>query len=128
MGFLYYYGERDYERALIEFAIAQRGLPNDADIPRAIGAIERRQGKWQESTKSYRKAVSLNPRDAVLLRNLALNYVATRDYPMAAKTFDRAVALSPLDFEMNSPSLGGCVLERGLRALRAIAHRRRGRT
>ncbi len=102
MGFLHYYGKRDYERALDEFAIAQRGLPNDADIPRAIGAIERRQGKWEQSTKSYRRAVSLNPRDAVLIRNLALNFVATRDYPTALKLFDRAVALAPHDFEMNS--------------------------
>lgn len=102
MGFLHYYGERDYARALSEFAIAQRGLPNDADIPRAIGAIERRQGKWEESTKSYREAVSLNPRDAVLIRNLALNYAATRDYSLAAETFDRAVALAPQDFEMNA--------------------------
>ncbi len=77
-------------------------MPNDADIPRAIGAIERRQGKWEQSTRSYRRAVSLNPRDAVLIRNLALNFVATRDYPTAMKLFDRAVALAPHDFEMNS--------------------------
>lgn len=102
MGFFHYYCERDYERALKEFAIAQRGLPNDADIPRAIGAIERRQGKWAQSTENYLKAVALNPRDAVLLRNLALNYVATRDYAKAAEIFDRAVALAPRDFEMRS--------------------------
>jgi TolB-like protein/Flp pilus assembly protein TadD len=102
MGFYHYYVERDYEKALAEFAIAHRGLPNDAEIPRAVGAIERRQGKWEQSTASYRKAVSLNPRDAVLIRNLALNYVATRDYPTAAKTFDRAVKLAPQDFEMKS--------------------------
>ena len=102
MGFYHYYVERDYEKALAEFAIAHRGLPNDADIPRAVGAIERRQGKWDQSTESYRKAVSLNPGDAVLIRNLALNYVATRDYPTAAKTFDRAVKLAPQDFEMKS--------------------------
>jgi TolB-like protein/Flp pilus assembly protein TadD len=102
MGFYHYYVERDYDRALAEFAVARRGLPNDADIPRAEGAIERRQGKWEQSTANYQKAVSLNPRDAVLIRNLALNYVATRDYPRAAETFDRAVKLAPQDFEMNA--------------------------
>src|SRR5207245_7633263 len=30
LGFSYYYGDRDYERALAEFEIAKRGLPNEA--------------------------------------------------------------------------------------------------
>jgi TolB-like protein/Flp pilus assembly protein TadD len=102
LGFCYYYGERDYERALAEFEAARRGLPNDPAVFRAIGAIERRQGKWEQSTRSYEKAVSLNPNDAVLLRNLALNYQAVRDFPAAARTFDRAVRLMPDDFEMRS--------------------------
>jgi TolB-like protein/Flp pilus assembly protein TadD len=102
LGFTYYYGDRDYERALKEFAVAQRALPNDAGIYRAIGAIERRQAKWKESTANYRRAVSLNPRDAVLLRNLALNYLGARDYPTAAKTLDRSVSLAPADFEIKA--------------------------
>ena len=102
LGFFHYYCERDYDRALKEFEIARRGLPNDANIIRAIGATERRQGKWESSTKNYKRAVSRNPKDAVLIRNLALNYVAMRDFANAARTFDRALALVPQDFEMKS--------------------------
>src|SRR5882757_9383649 len=50
LGFSYYYGDRDYERALAEFEIAKRDLPNEAQAYMAIGAIQRRQGKWAEST------------------------------------------------------------------------------
>src|SRR6266567_6846426 len=50
LGFSYYYGDRDYQRALAEFEIAKRGLPNEAQAYMAIGAIQRRQGKWIEST------------------------------------------------------------------------------
>src|SRR5256884_8517538 len=50
LGFSYYYGDRDYQRALGEFEIAKRGLPNEAQAYMAIGAIQRRQGKWIEST------------------------------------------------------------------------------
>src|SRR4029077_16563454 len=50
LGFSYYYGDRDYERALAEFEIAKRDLPNEAQAYMAIGAIQRRQGKWTEST------------------------------------------------------------------------------
>ena len=40
LGFSYYYGDRDYERALAEFEIAKRGLPNEAQAYMAIGAIQ----------------------------------------------------------------------------------------
>src|SRR5207249_899665 len=61
LGFSYYYGDRDYERALAEFEIAKRGLPNDAQAYLAIGSIQRRQGKWAESTANLEKAATLDP-------------------------------------------------------------------
>src|SRR5207253_10450193 len=48
LGFYQYYCERNYQGALNEFAIAQKSLPNCADCYMAVGAIERRQGKWAE--------------------------------------------------------------------------------
>ena len=101
-GFFRYYCERDYDGALKEFNAAREGLPNDAEVIRFIGAIQRRLGEWERSTKSYRSAVSRNPKDPVLIRNLALNYVATRDYPRAIRTFDKAIELAPQDFEIQS--------------------------
>src|SRR5436853_1426963 len=59
LGFYHYYCERDYQRALDEFAIAQKSLPNCADCYIAIGAIQRRQGKWAESTANFEKAAAL---------------------------------------------------------------------
>src|SRR5262245_26724479 len=44
LGYSLYYGDRDYDRALAEFEIAKRDLPNEADAYAAIGAIQRRQG------------------------------------------------------------------------------------
>ena len=102
IGFFRYYCERDYDGALKEFNAAREALPNDAEVIRFIGAIQRRLGDWERSTKSYRSSVARNPNDAVLLRNLALNYVATRDFPRAARTFDKAIALAPHDFEIKS--------------------------
>jgi TolB-like protein/Flp pilus assembly protein TadD len=95
LGFSYYYGDRDYENALKEFAIAQRGLPNDPDVYLAIGAIQRRQGKWKESNANLEKAVSLNPNDTWPLQNLALNYEVQRDFEAANRTVDRALKLAP---------------------------------
>src|SRR5437764_6932911 len=55
LGFSYYYGDRDYERALAEFDIARRGLPNESQAYLAIGSIQRRQGKWVESNSNLEK-------------------------------------------------------------------------
>jgi TolB-like protein/Flp pilus assembly protein TadD len=95
LGFYHYYCERDYQAALDEFAIAKRSLPNSAEVYMAIGAIERRQGKWAESTANLEKAASLSPMDAWVLENLADNYYANRDFETADKLFDRAIEAAP---------------------------------
>ena len=98
MGYVSYYVGHNYDAALNEFATARAGLPNEPGIFRAMAAIQRRQGKWQESTASYAKAVSLDPKDAILLENMGMNYLAVRDYPTAAQIFDRAVKAAPETF------------------------------
>jgi serine/threonine-protein kinase len=98
MGYVHYYVNHDYDSAFAELAIAGGGLPNDPGIFRAMAAIQRRQGKWQESSASYAKAVSLDPKDPILLENMGMNYLATRDYATAARIFDRAVKAAPETF------------------------------
>jgi TolB-like protein/Flp pilus assembly protein TadD len=95
LGFYHYYCERDYQAALDEFAIAKRSLPNSAEVYMAIGAIERRQGKWAESTVNLEKAASLSPMDAWVLENLADNYWANKNFETADKLLDRAIAAAP---------------------------------
>jgi len=95
LGFYHYYCERNYQSALGEFAIARKSLPNSADVYLAIGAIQRRQGKWAESTANMEKAASLSPKDAFLLVNLADNYRAADDFEHADKVFDRAIEVAP---------------------------------
>ena len=95
LGVSYYYGDNNYDAALKEFEIARRGLPNESEVYLSIGAIERRQGKWAESTANLEKEVSLNPKDIWSLQNLTLNYQMLRDYDKANQTIDRALALSP---------------------------------
>src|SRR6476661_4170178 len=79
LGFSYYYGDRDYERALAEFDVARRALPNESEAYFAIGAIQRRQGKWAESTANLEKAATLDPKNINVLVNLGYNYMATRN-------------------------------------------------
>jgi len=95
MGFSYYYGDNNFDAALKEFEIAQRGLPNEAGAYLAIGAIQRRQAKWAESTANLERAASLSPTDPFPLQNLAFNYQMIRDFNAANKTIDRALKSNP---------------------------------
>lgn len=95
MGFCHYYLDRDYARADQEFAIAQKGLPNDAEVYLAIGAIRRRQGNWADSNANLERAVNLSPNETWPLQNLALNYQMERDWAAADKIVDRAIKLAP---------------------------------
>jgi serine/threonine-protein kinase len=95
LGFCYYYGDRNYERALSEFEIAKRDLPNEVEAYMAIGSIQRRQGKWAESNANLEKSVALGPKDERALFNLALNYVAQRNFETADKIFDRTLVAEP---------------------------------
>ena len=95
LGFSYYYGDNNYEAALKEFEIAQQALPNESEVYLAIGAIQRRQGKWTESTANLEKAVSLNPKDTWALQNLVFNYQMLRNFDAANKTVDRALQINP---------------------------------
>ena len=99
LGFSYYYGDRDYERALAEFEIAKRGLPNEAQAYLAIGAIQRRQGKWNESTANFERAAALDPKNISVLVNLGFSYIALRNFEAADKTIDRTIAIEPHSFE-----------------------------
>jgi TolB-like protein/Tfp pilus assembly protein PilF len=98
LGFSYYYGDRDYEHALAEFEIAKRDLPNEAQAYMAIGALQRRQGKWAESTANLEKSASLDPKNLTVLFNLAFSYMAQRKFEAADKLLDRAIVAAPKSF------------------------------
>src|SRR5213595_824294 len=102
LGFSYYYGDRDYEHALAEFGIARRELPNESQAYLAIGAIQRRQGKWAESTANLEKAAALDPKNTNVLGQLCFSYIAQRNFETADKFLDSAIAASPQAFQLRA--------------------------
>src|SRR5437763_975996 len=93
----YYNGFRDYERARSELVIAKRTLPNNADVFRYAGFIDRRQGRWDEATRNLERALELDPRNFFILQQLALTYHSQRRYADEARTYDRALTIVPAD-------------------------------
>ena len=95
LGYYWYWGRLDYDRALREFTTAEARRPNDADLVFAIGAVRRRQGNWSEAIASMTRAAELDPRSNVNAFNLGETYWLTHDYAHAAKVLDDAIALAP---------------------------------
>ncbi len=95
MGYYYYWGFLDYERALEQFSLALNSMPNDHKVWAGIGYVRRRQGRWQEALENLKQAVALDPRAALTMFNLAQTYQLMRRYAEAERTYDQALLLDP---------------------------------
>ena len=113
LGFCHYYGESDFEAAEKEFAIAQKGLPNESEAYLALGAIQRRQGRWKESTANLEKAAELNPNASWPLQNLAFNYQMLRDFNSANRTLVRGLKIDPTNITLRALKAKFAFAEKG---------------
>jgi serine/threonine-protein kinase len=94
-----------------EYAIALKGLPNDALLWRYMGIGQRRLGNWTEATAAFERAAQLNPRDANLFHwGLGHTYRRLRRYPDAVRAYERALSLAP-DVQESAVSIGWTYLQ-----------------
>ena len=110
MGLAHYWGRRDYRRALDEFNVALRGLPNDAYVWATIGNVNRRLGNWDEVDAAFEKATQLDPRDVNLFLAEGVTYRLRRRYTDAIAAFNRALTLAP-DLHIAAVWKGGVYLD-----------------
>jgi serine/threonine-protein kinase len=97
-----YWGYLDYDRAREELSLALKSLPNDP-LPFVLaGYIDRRQGRWGESTKNLERAIELDPQNPGTLLQLANSYLSLRHYADAERVLDRAIALTPKDASLRA--------------------------
>jgi TolB-like protein/Tfp pilus assembly protein PilF len=87
--------ERNYDAALAEVEIARPDLPNSSEVIEFLASIQRRQGRWKESTASYTQALELNPRMQRHVDQIAVNYNTTRDYPKARQFLEQSRSIDP---------------------------------
>ena len=97
-GVVHYFAERDFARALEELKLARRSLPNDAEILRYIGYIERRQGQWQQAIVTLGQAVTLDPGNLHLASELAGTYHSLRQYAEERRVLSMMLTWQPHDF------------------------------
>jgi len=95
MGYYYYYGYREYDKALEHFYRALHFQPNNVEIIASIGFVERRLGRFEDSIRNLTKAISLDPRNLNLLFNNAQSYTITGKYEEANQLYEKALAIAP---------------------------------
>jgi tetratricopeptide (TPR) repeat protein len=95
LGFYYYMGHLDYDRALAEVQTALRLRP---EYPEAIALqafVHRRAGRVEESARLLERVVEVDSGSAYMWHNLGESYWLLRRYPEADRAFERALALNP---------------------------------
>jgi serine/threonine-protein kinase len=95
LGKYYYHGLKEYDKALEELAVAEKGLPNDSEIPFWIGAIRRRQGNFEEAISYFKKALELSPQNANLPWELCTTYQFLRRYSEAEDYANLGISMAP---------------------------------
>ncbi len=95
LAFYYYYSARDYEAAIRELTLAQRALPNEADIASALGVIDRRRGRWEEAILHLERARQLDPRNVSTVWNLSETLTYLRRFNEADRLLAEAIAMAP---------------------------------
>jgi eukaryotic-like serine/threonine-protein kinase len=95
LGYYYYWGKLDYDRALEELAVARERQPNNADLFMATATIRRRQGRLAASIADFERAVQLSPRWGDAIGNLAETYLLNRQYDLGCQTADKGISIGP---------------------------------
>ncbi len=95
LGRYYYQGHLDFERALQQYEIARKSLPENASVLRWTGLVQKRQGKFADAQVNLERAYELDPTNIRLLNDLAHNLRFLRRYDEAVRHLDRLILLAP---------------------------------
>ena len=90
-----YFGFRRYDEARRHIVAAFRVSPNDSEVLNTAGAIDRRQGRWEEAIANMKKARQLDPRNLSVIWNLLETYLGLHRYDEAERVIVEALKISP---------------------------------
>jgi len=91
----YYRAFRDYERALTELVEVESAMPGNSELYETRALIHRRLAHWDQSIADMERAIELNPRNTLLVTELARTFQYQRDYDEAERVLDRVLAFAP---------------------------------
>ncbi len=95
LGYYYFWGLLQFDRALEVFETARASQPRSADLLYGIGSVQRRRGRLDQALTNLFEAADINPRSALVSRDIANTYAFMRDSEEAERYFHRAIELDP---------------------------------
>jgi serine/threonine-protein kinase len=95
LGYYYYMGHLDYERALAETRTALRLRPDDSEAIALEAYVHRRAGRMEETARLLERVVGEDSGSADKWHNLGETYWLLRRYSEADRAWARALALNP---------------------------------
>jgi TolB-like protein/Tfp pilus assembly protein PilF len=113
LGYVYRFDFMDYDKALAQFQIAQRGSPNNAEVEAAIAYIEAMRGNESAALVGLQRDTTLNPRDPNLALAMGWALMDLRHYDQARVAFQRTLAIAPNDPEAYTALARSEVLQHG---------------
>jgi len=95
LGYYYYWGHRDYDRALEHFAISEGSLPNHPDLLSGTFYVLRRQGRWDDALLALEKWLEVDPQGYGAATQAMETFKLLRNYERAETEMRRAIAIAP---------------------------------
>jgi serine/threonine protein kinase/Tfp pilus assembly protein PilF len=98
-GYYHYSCLKDYDTAAHYFEQAGQLLPNSSRIPESLAYVARRRGQWDRSEAYFDEAERLDPRNAYLITQRAISYIALRRFDEALRKLDQVLNITPNDVD-----------------------------
>jgi TolB-like protein/Flp pilus assembly protein TadD len=114
LGYYQYWVLGDYGLAKTTFKELSKLLPGNSEIPAALGHVAQSAGHVDESIAYFEQGLALDPRNMDLLVSAAATYATLRQFPLALKLYDRALAVIPNDPELMAFKATMCQAEGNL--------------
>jgi len=95
LGWYYYHGLRDFDKALVEFARVLELQPNNSMAIASIAWVKRRQGNWGKAIEGLQQAIRLDPRQPWYRYELGMAYARSGNFAPSLPYYDQAIAMQP---------------------------------
>ncbi len=95
LGWYYYHGRRDFDKALAEFSRVLELQPNHSLAIASTAWVMRRQGKWEEAIELLRQAVRIDPKQSWYRYELALSYSRSGQFGKAIPYYNQILSSRP---------------------------------
>jgi len=94
-GYYYYWGFRDYEKALPFMQQASAAAPNNSRVHLARAYVLRRMGDWKNTVAALRRASELDPRQSSTLADIGGTLTMLRRFDEARQVLSKAEDIDP---------------------------------